>query len=723
LVKFKQFLAALMIFSATSAIAGEGMWMPQQIPQLAAELRELGIEIDPNRLADLTGDPMGAIVSLGGCTASFVSPQGLVVTNHHCATGTIQFNSTPERNLIENGFLAHAIAEELPGAPGTRVWVTNQIEDVTARVTAKIPARATDEQRFALIERRRKELIDECERAEGVRCSVPSFFEGSQYLRIRQMEIRDVRLVYAPARGIGEFGGEIDNWMWPRHTGDFTFLRAYVAPDGRPADFSAENVPYQPQHFLKVSTSGVNEGDLILVAGYPGRTQRYRTAEEIVHQQDFFVPTTLRYARELNQILEAESQRSKEVEIANAARIRSNANLLKNFEGQMEVFATGSVLRHRQQREADLARFFAENPDAARQYGSALQEIARVNEQARARRDRDLLISWIYRSSPMLSQASTLYRLSLERGRKDLDRESGYRERDWPQIQQSIARTQRSIDPGSDRAGLRHFLLQAAALPAGQRIAAIDQALAATGASGVEAQVDAFLDQLYAGTTIADQAVREEMFTQTPAQLRGRNDAMLNFAIAMTPLLQERELEGRRIEGAMMRVRPLYLNALRLLSGGMLYPDANSTLRVTYGTVQGYRPRDAVYYAPQTTLTGLLRKETGEEPFDNPPALLAAARTPHEAYVDRKLGDVPVNFLSTVDSTGGNSGSPSLNARGELNGLLFDGNYEAMGSDYLVDPELTRSIHVDAVFMLWVMDAVDRAHNLLREMGLPVHHP
>ena len=275
------------VFLASSTLANEGMWMPQQIPQLAAELRKMGIQIDPNRLADLTGDPMGAVVSLGGCSASFVSTDGLVVTNHHCGFGALQFNSTPERDLITNGFLAKTRDAELPAGPGSRILVTTKIEDVTSQVTGAVDPKLSNLDRQKAIDANTKRLVRECEGPGGVLCRVASFFEGAQYLRTTQMEIRDVRLVYAPAFGVGNFGGETDNWMWPRHTGDWSYLRAYVGKDGKPAEYSKDNVPYHPAHILKVSTAGVNEGDLVIVTGYPGRTFRYRTAAEVRNMQQF----------------------------------------------------------------------------------------------------------------------------------------------------------------------------------------------------------------------------------------------------------------------------------------------------------------------------------------------------------------------------------------------------------------------------------------------------
>ncbi|MCU1246907.1 MAG: Peptidase, partial [Acidobacteria bacterium] len=354
----RRFLLATLAFLALPLLADEGMWMPQQIPQLSAELQKAGIRIDPNRLADLTGDPMGAVISLGGCTASFVSPDGLVVTNHHCAYGSIQHNSAVlKQDLLQNGFLARTREEELPAAPGSRVFVTTKIEDVTDRVTGNVSAKLDDRGRSKELERRGKQLVEECEKPGGVRCRVASFFEGTQYLRTTQMEIRDVRLVYAPAEGIGNFGGETDNWMWPRHTGDWSYYRAYVGADGKPADFSKDNVPYHPAHFLKVSTKGINPGDFVFVAGYPGRTLRYNTEAELSEVQGYVYPTTIRYATDLNHILNEVGKNSRETQIKNANRIRGNDNTLKNYTGTMVNFQKGTIAAQRHQREADLAAF------------------------------------------------------------------------------------------------------------------------------------------------------------------------------------------------------------------------------------------------------------------------------------------------------------------------------------------------------------------------------
>jgi hypothetical protein len=710
----KRTVIALLALVATSAFAAEGMWMPQQVPQLADELRKMGLKIDPNRFADLTGDPMGAVISLGGCSASFVSPDGLVVTNHHCGFGALQFNSTPQRDLITNGFLAKTREEELPAGPGSRVFVTTNIEDVTTRVTSTVNPKMTDLDREKAIDRATKQLIEECEKPGGVRCRVASFFEGSQYLRTTQMEIRDVRLVYAPALGVGDFGGETDNWMWPRHTGDWSYLRAYVGKDGKPADYSKDNVPYHPAHFLKVSNEGMNPGDLVIVAGYPGRTFRYRTAPEVQNMQQYTYPTTIKYATDLNNILREMSKGNKAVEIANAGRVKGNDNVLKNYTGTLTGFEKFGIVSQRQKREADLASYIAAHPDA-KKYAGVLDQMRALQEKDRLTQQRDTVLQWLFRSSPMLSQTNTLYRLSIERPKADIERNQGFQERDWPRITEGITRAQKSLEPQSDRAGLRYFLLESQKLPAGQRIAPLDDLIAKNGG------VDKFLDWLYGNTRISDLALRKTMQTETSAQLLAHHDSMIDFAAALSPLLLENERRDKEYAGAMSRLRPMYMEALRTSSGGRLYPDANGTLRVTFGKIVGYAPKDAVWYNPRTTVSGILQKNTGSGEFDAPKNELDAIRANKTAgYVDQKLHEVPVNFLSDVDTTGGNSGSPTLNAKGELCGLLFDGTYESLGSDFVVDPNITRSIHVDAVYMLWMMDAVDGAHNLLQEMRLPV---
>jgi hypothetical protein len=702
--------------------ADEGMWMPQQIPQLAAKLTALGFTGDPKSFADLTGQPMGAVVSLGGCTASFVSPDGLIVTNHHCVTGGLQFNSTPQRNLLKDGFLAKTRAEELPNGPGSRVYVTTSVTDVTASITGNIDPKATDRERHDRIDRRMKERVAACEK-NGQRCTVAAFFDGLKYFEIAQMEIKDVRLVYAPAEGIGVFGGETDNWRWPRHTGDWSFLRAYVGRDGKPAVYSKDNVPFHPKHWLKIATQGVKPGDLVFVTGYPGRTQRHQTYAEVKETTEFTMPRAIRNAQEQLAVLDQLSKRDQTIALRVAGRVQRLNNGLTNQKGMLEGLVQGGSLARKLAQEKDLERWIAADPARQKKYGDVLPALRALQAESERTRERNSVLVTLATASEYLSAAETLYRLSQERPKADMDRETGYQERDWPRLRDTQDRMQRTMDANADAALLYWAMSKAAALPAGQRIDGLDAAAGLRpGMSDAEAAraINAYLQKLYAGTKLADRDFRLGLLQKNTADLVATGDSFIRLAEALEPLAKANREATKNRSGARSRLAPRYMEAMLAKAGGLVAPDANSTLRVTYGQVKGVDAKDGLYYKPQTTLAGIVQKHTGEGDFDAPKyqlesigALRAGKQTP---YLDPALHDVPVNFLSTVDTTGGNSGSPTLNAKGELVGLLFDGTYESVASNYVFDPVSTRSIHVDARYMLWNMAEVDRAGNLLDEI-------
>ncbi len=721
----KTILSAIILLAAVIGLGAEqGMWMPQQIPDLAARLRTLGFTGDPKAFADLTGQPMGAIVSLGGCTASFVSPDGLIVTNHHCVTGGLQFNSTAQRNLLTDGFLAKTRDEELSNGPGSRVFVTTSVKDVTEAIVGRFDASATDRQRNDTIDRRIKERVAACEKG-GLRCNVTSFFEGLKYFEIAQLEIRDVRLVYAPAEGIGVFGGETDNWRWPRHTGDWSFVRAYVGKDGKPAAYAKDNVPYKPAHWLKVSAQGTKPGDLVFVVGYPGRTLRHRTFTEIKETTEWALPRSVRLAEEQLALINTLTASNKELAIKLSGRIQGLNNGLTNTKGVLEGLVKGGALGVKEAQEKALMAWMAAIPARQKQYGDVLPALAALQAEGEKVRERNAVISALPSASSYLGAAQTLYRLSMQRPKNDLDRDAGFQERDWSRIREGLDRMQRSLDAVADRAFLRWALQLAAALPADQRIEPVDKAVGLrAGLAPAEADraIGGFLETLYAGTKMGDRDIRLALIEKSTAELTAANDSFIALAAALEPLAESIRDTAKNRAGAYARLRPRYMQALLAKAGGLVAPDANSTLRVTYGQVKGVDGKDGLFYKPQTGLAGILEKQTGEGDFNAPKkqieAISAFLKTRKSPYLDPAIKDVPVNFLSTVDTTGGNSGSPTLNARGELVGLLFDGTYESVSSDYLFDEVKTRSIHVDSRYMLWNMAEVDGASNLIKEMAI-----
>lgn len=707
---------------AIPALADEGMWTPDQIPDVAAQMKAMGLQLDPARLADLGDQPLNAVISLGGCTASFVSPDGLVVTNHHCASRAIEYNSTPERNLLKDGFLAKDRADELFAGPGSRVLVTVELRDVTAEVLGSVPKEATGKARFDAIEKRQKELVAACEADPGHRCRVAEFHGGLQHTLVKQLEIRDVRLAYVPPDAVGSYGGEVDNWMWPRHAGDYSFYRAYVGKDGKPADPAAENVPYHPRHFLRVSTAGLREGDFVMVAGYPGGTSRYRMAKEVENALAWRYPTMQRRFEESIALLQSETRDRPDAALKYEGEIDGLANAAKNFRGMIEGFGKSDILSRKREEEARLKAWIQGRAEMKDQYLAAVSALEELVDRDQAHRERDLYYGSAARGSDLASAASRLYRLSKEKEKPDVEREPGYQERDLKRMRESLTRMERTFDPAVDRASWRKDLLDYAAIPPDQHVEAFDRWFAIEGNRLDPAQLDRKLAEMYGATRLGDTAERLRLMDATARDLEASDDPFMQLAVALFPANRALEEEQEGVAGMYQEYRPRYMAALlafRRSEGKPVYPDANGTLRVTYGDVRGGAARDGLMYLPFTTLAGLLEKETGREPFASPPALLAAIRAGHQGrFRDERLGTVPVDFLSTVDTTGGNSGSPTLNARGELVGLLFDGTYDSINSDWYFEDRTNRSIHVDIRYVLWLMEQVDGAGRLLEEMGV-----
>ena len=718
--------AMLALSPAQYAQADEGMWMPQQLPQIARAMKAAGLKTDPQQLARLTEFPMGAVISLGGCTASFVSPLGLVVTNHHCAYGSIQVNSTPQRDLLKNGFLAATQADELPAAPGTRVLMTVAVSDVTPRVVDAKTAALTGKARVDAVEANEKALVAACEADAGHRCNVASFFAGVQYQLIKQLEIRDVRLVHAPAQGVGLFGGDTDNWMWPRHTGDYSFYRAYVGADGKPADFNAANKPFVPPHHLTVAsptTSPLNEGDFVMVTGYPGRTNRLRLPSELDFAFSVNQPARIKAMGEQLTIIAEATVGRRDAEIKLADTKAGIGNYFKNLQGQQESYDydTTGILARKKATFAALATWV--NADAKRRalYGADLATTERLLAERQATARAEFLLQ--FTTPRLLTSARTLYQRAQQQPLPDAQRKAGYQARDLLRQRQGLEVLDARYDEATDKRLAAHFLAQYLAGPADSLNTALLTALGLR-AGMDEAAVKARLDAVYAASQLANKAERLAWLNRDSAAFQASSDSFIAAAVALYADDERRETRDKELAGQLQAPYAHTMQALiayQASQGRVLYPDANSTLRVNFGTVTGRTPgADGSTWTPFTTLRGITAKHTGTGDFDAPQNQLDAIKAGNYGpYAVKTLGgSVPVNFLATLDTTGGNSGSPVLNARAELVGLLFDGTLDAVIADWDFNPKTTRSIVLDARYMLWQMTVVDKADRLLREMGV-----
>ena len=713
---FTLLAAALGLAIAIPTHADEGMWMPSQLPSIAKPLREAGFQGNPAELADLTKAPLNAVVKVGGATGSFISDDGLVLTNHHVAFGVIQYNSNAQRDLIQNGFVSHERAEELPANPDFRLRVTTGFDKISDKVLAAARGK-TGRAYFDAIDAISKATVAECERESGMRCSVVNMFYGRDFYLVKQLELRDLRLVYAPPRAIGNYGDEVDNFVWPRHAGDFTLLRAYVGPDGKPADYAKDNVPYHPPAHLQVARDGVKEGDFVMLAGYPGITYRHRTAAEFADQVQWRLPTTVEVMQQLEHVIEDTGRDDRQAAIRYASQLQSLKNNIKRFQGELDGLKRSDAVTVRRKDEDAMLAWLAAQPQAST-LRPQIDQVGQLIAAGNATRERDLLLGMMQTQTQLLRSAIVLQRLAHERGRPDAQREAGYQLRDEELIAGTLRQVQRRYDPAVERRLLTALLTRYQKLPDTQRVPEFDAAFGRTPEA-----LSHKLEQVYGATQLGDEAARLGWLKADPATVAKSDDALLVVAAQLQPALLRMEDERKSREGDLLRLRPGYMDALiayRQKQGRAVYPDANATLRVSYGKVTPLKARDAVTYEPLTTTAGIVEKNTGAVPFDAPKPLLdAIAKGDYEGYAEAKTQQMPVDFLSNLDTTGGNSGSPVLNAKGELVGLNFDSNWEAVSASWMFDPRYKRAIHVDLRYMRWLMDKVYPAPQLLKEMGVP----
>lgn len=687
------------VLAAVLFLPDEGQWLPTQVRQMDWDaLKKRGMELSKDEFwHPEKGGVLSATVQINGCTASFVSKDGLLVTNHHCGFGAVNALSTTEQNYLEDGFTAATRADELP-APGVQAFVLKRIENVTERVHEAQKQAETDLDRWQVTQEEIARIVAQAEATEeNTTCSVESFLEGKEYHLYYRTRISDVRLVYAPPRAIGEYGGEVDNWEWPRHTGDFTFFRAYVAPDGNVRPHHEANVPYQPEHWLRTATEPIEEGDLAIIMGYPGSTQRYRTSKAVAVQEGYVYPARLRVLTEAIAILEAAGADDPELELQLASEIKSLANVQKNAAGMIFGLANNATVARKLREEEEFGNKSQENMEVLSAMLKAAEAEADVIEKD------TMMWFWAYLrqyapSFDLLVQGAGAMQRSgariSERGLQMLGNPEA--DANWDTIQRPL---------------LELLFGEWAALSEAQRLEGTD----VLGDGSDPAAIAAVFDN----SKLLDGAARGALFADGADAVNSSEDPLLVLARGIANEWQQWLERRREREGQQLDIGRRWILAQEAFRGESFYPDANSTLRVSIAEVKSYDPRDGVHYKPQTTVGGILQKNTGKTPFAAPEALLRAAETRMESrWVVPHLGDVPVCFLTNGDTTGGNSGSPVVNGRGELIGLNFDRVFENVAGDFGWNEERSRNVVCDFRYVLWVLESVQPAPNLLLELGV-----
>ena len=700
------FAVLLSSVSFTFARFDEGMYTPDQIAKLP--LKKRGLKIKPEEIYNPAGGGLSeAVVRLSiGCTAEFVSPEGLILTNHHCGFDGLVQNSTPERDLVETGFKADNRAGEIR-AKDYSVFVTQRVEDVTAKIRQGTESLSGDALVTAL-----KKNSDDLQAAEqakapkGSTIRIQALNSGYFYYLYQTMEIKDVRLVYAPPRNIGIFGGDPDNFEWTRHTGDFTFLRAYTAPDGSSAEYSPNNIPYKSKKFLTINIGGLKDDDFVFVMGYPGSTTRYRESQSIQYARDANFPFLSAWldARSAALRLVGETDEKKRIEFQ--SEIANYDNYRKVYKGSAEKFAKADVVAKRQAEEAQFDAWVKADPGRQQKYGTVLADLKKVSEETNATSKRDVVLGR-FPGASTTPVFKAIYD-AVASGKMLSDAERTAR-------QAELEKAWEHREPIYEREMIKFYLRQLADLPAGQKsepAEALFGSLQGTARRDAEATFASNVAEKYWNA----ERVAAINGPQT-IEIRPERDDVLRFVRGLITERNAAIARNTNFASKIDRLRLLYLQGMSEMKGITPYPDANSTLRFTYGNIRGYSPREAQTYTPFTTLKGMIEKDTGVNPFDAPQKLKDLQKA-HDFGRYGSGDSVVLNFLATTDIIGGNSGSPVLNGDGQQVGLVFDGNYEGLGNDMYFDEAVGRTIAVDIRFVLFVTEKFGDAKWIVDEMNV-----
>lgn len=705
-------LCTLLASSVSFAFArfDEGMYMVDSLGSL--DLKKKGFKIKAEDIYNPKGGGLSeAVARLSiGCSSEFVSPEGLVLTNHHCAFDALVSASTPERDLVENGFKADNRQTEMP-AKGYSIFVTEREENVTSKILQGTSELSGEALANAIAKNTADLQKAEQDKAPaGSTVVIRSMNNGYFYYLFQTKQIQDVRVVYAPPRNIGVFGGDPDNFEWTRHTGDFTFLRVYVGPDGKSAEYSTNNVPYKPSRFLTMNIGKLKENDPVFVLGYPGGTTRYREASSIEYARDVNFPFLASWLDARSSSLRAIGETDEKKRIDYQSDIASFDNSNKVFEGGAHRIRLANVVEKRREQEKQFAAWVEANPQRKAKYGSVLADLAALTAKGNEFAKRDVLIRRIPDATmPVLVQIYIAAAYSAQNGKALTDEE---RTKKRGEIEKALENREGVYE----RDMIKYFLSEFRDLPAGEKFDGAENLFKdKSGEERKTAEADFAAsigtgDYWNADTILA-------LYGPRTMDFKPERDNPWNFAMALVKERAAATARAAAFAKDIDRLRLLYQQGMAEMKGVTPYPDANSTLRFTYGRIKGYSPREAEYRSPFTTMKGMIEKDTGINPWDMPQKLkdLQAAKD----FGRFGTGDsVVVNFISDTDIIGGNSGSPILNANGEQIGICFDGNAEGLGNDMFFDQNYNRTISVDIRYVLFVTEKFGGAGWILNEMKI-----
>ena len=713
----KNSFVALLIFVFVLNLntkADEGMWLPSLVGKLNIQkMSSIGCKLTAEQIYSINQSSLkDAVVALdrGSCTAEMISADGLLLTNHHCGFGEIQEHSSVEHDYLKDGFWAMNRNEELSN-PGKTVTFLIRMEDVTDQVLKDITDAMDERTRTAKVREAGAKIEKEAKGETAYETRVRSLFESNKYYLFVTETFNDIRLVGAPPQSIGKFGGETDNWMWPRHTGDFSMFRVYCGPDGKPAEYSKDNVPYHPKHFLPISLKGVEKNSYAMVMGYPGTTTRYRTSNEVKYTMEVVneVRITAREAKlDIIRDFMATSQKAR---IQYASKFARSSNYYKYSIGQNKGLSALNVIGKKQAIETDFLKWANETPERKAKYGSALDSI---NAAYKSRVEK---VAFQYAREALLSgaeifafaaEASSLYE-SLKG--KDKVKIEG----DAEELRRSLSEYFKDYDANTDQKVAGTLLKLYASKVNPRYIPGFYEEIGRK----YKGNFDAYAQKMFEKTIFADQSKMESFLNKPSLKVLDKDMAFIAMRSIFETLSLIQQDAGKTTSG-LEKARRLFVAGLNEMNKDKsVYPDANSTMRLTYGTVDGYVPHDAAYYDYFTTLKGYAEKGiVGDVDFDFPQKLIDMYNAKDFGQYADEDGTLHTCFTSNNDITGGNSGSPVINGDGELIGIAFDGNWEAMSGDIAFEPELQKCINVDIRFVLWTIDKFAGASHLVDEMKL-----